>query len=203
MNRYLFLSIFLCVSMGDCLEPSKDTSDPNKPKSKKDEDIAPTGSDVSNKPKSKTPVIKLKHSDAFKTWFNALDKSPGAGKVSTAKAFIKKESRWLDPLNLPAKNVVIVNASNEDITFGGGGLNGALHRYVVAKESQKAWENLKLPDGTSSKGKKVYAGSYVISDISCGKIYHAVGPRAVETKDLNEAKKKGGDVVLSHAGQGS
>lgn len=137
------------------------------------------------------PPVAAVPSEAFKTWFRGLSTTPQQGVVSKTAVKIKAPS-WLGGLKLPGgKKSVVVNASNEGTTFGGGGLNGALHAYVTTVERQTAWKNLRLPDKTTmTAGQQVPAGAYAISDTNFGEIYHAVGPRARDTTDLKEAQGK-------------
>lgn len=127
----------------------------------------------------------------LKEWFKNLSKTPQPGKVSKQLVLVQSDRAWLKQLGLTGNENVLVNASNESISFGGGGLNGALTNYASKVEGQKAWENLVLPDGSSvTPGKQIAAGEYALSDISFGRIFHAVGPVASATKTLQEAENK-------------
>ena len=134
----------------------------------------PSSDDPGGKPNMLTPI----------NW------SP-AGPVYKAKVRIQQDKLWLTNLgiDLHVKQAVVVNASNESMSYGGGGINGALQGYVAASEEQTAaWRNLALPDGSIPKGIK--AGEYAISDVSFGKIFHACGPRASGVSSLEEAKNQ-------------
>ena len=105
-----------------------------------------------------------------------------------ANVKVATSDKWLHLLGI-TDNAVVVNASNEKISFSGTNLNGALIAYAKNK-GQTDWEELQLPGGSafSVRGRDVKAGEFATSTIDFGKIYHAVGPRASQTSSLEEAR---------------
>ncbi|MEM7055406.1 MAG: hypothetical protein AAF392_00755 [Bacteroidota bacterium] len=81
---------------------------------------------------------------------SAFNWSP-QGNVYKSAVKIESDQPWLRDLGIDPyrQEAIIVNSSNATISFGGGGINGALQAYVASSERQKAWQDLVLPDGSS------------------------------------------------------
>lgn len=168
MSRIILAYFMIALSSCTC---SSNTSQP--PSSSNNN---PSNNNPDNRPRTLTPI----------NW------SP-TRHVYKAKVWIKKDQLWVKDLgiDLNVKQAVVVNASNKTISYGGGGINGALQGYVAALEKQTAaWENLVLPDGKTPTPIQIKAGEYAISDVSFGKIFHACGPIASEVGSLEEAKNQ-------------
>lgn len=163
----------------------------------------------SSMPRDDTPPYKAPPASDYKefiTWFNqeigdmkvsGSSYTPSEGGIYKAKVWIKKDLKWLKTLQL-IEDVVVVNAANESI-IPGGGIDGALFNSVKKIDpSINEWKPVKNPKGQEVTGLK--AGEYAISvdGYSCHAtgspvrlyLYHAVGPRASETSNLQEAQSK-------------
>jgi O-acetyl-ADP-ribose deacetylase (regulator of RNase III) len=160
-------------------------------------------------PKQQEYTIEAYLSPEFKQWFRNLGYVPVHNHVSKATVEIVSNTSWYTRLGIKALWIV-VNASNETISFGGGGLNGALSNHVKTQYGHDKWQGLRLPhdDYINScpvvPGQQVPAGGYAISDVGIlcthsgvaivdaaskvGEIYHAVGPRASEVTSLSDAQ---------------
>lgn len=123
--------------------------------------------------------------DDVKIKIKALPNIPSAGKVSTAKQFIEAGAagNWTNWMNNPgltlnqADKVVLVNASNSGISFGGSTINGAITSFVTNVYGQTSWHNLELPNGTKNPT-TIKPGEYAISNAGNWRIYHACGVSA-------------------------
>ncbi|HAN49748.1 MAG TPA: hypothetical protein DCQ08_01865 [Amoebophilaceae bacterium] len=162
-------------------------------------------------PKQQERTIGEYLSPEFKQWFQNLGHAPVYNQVSKATVKIVPNMSWYAQLGIKTLWIV-VNASNEDISFGGGGLNGVFRDHVDIQYGHDKWWGLRLPDDDYINstpvvpGQQVPAGGYAISDVGRlinengitivndatkrGEIYHAVGPRASETTSLSTAQDK-------------
>jgi O-acetyl-ADP-ribose deacetylase (regulator of RNase III) len=170
-----------------------------------------TGSHVSQQ--QELP-IKEYLSNEFKQWFQ----NPGSTVSKATVRIVPNVSLYEQFGGSDNKRIIVVNASNEHISFGGGGLNGALSNHVNTHYCHKKWVGLRLPStlpGTWDSGSldisiepgwRAKVGEYVISDVGplldhnemtpmmvnpslkIGEIYHAIGPRASETIALSTAQ---------------
>ncbi|MCG8340423.1 MAG: macro domain-containing protein [Cytophagales bacterium] len=184
LRKIYVLCVLMVLSLGGCSKTQNPPSPPQNPSNPPQNPPSP----------SQNPSIKPLRGDKVKNIYKA------DAKVDTS-------DQWLLDLGIHPNGgkAVVVNASNEGTTFGGSGLNGALQGYAKNK-GQEAWKELQSRDGKNFTAKEggVPAGEYVISTIGFGKIYHAVGPRALQTLLLPEAKKKAQDLyydMLTKANQ--
>lgn len=130
--------------------------------------------------------------DAVKKSIKALPNVPSAGAISTAKQFIEAgaAANWIDWMNntglvvKQADKVVLVNASNTGISFGGSTINGAIKNFVTKVHTQTSWHDLELPDGTKGPT-SIKPGEYAISTAGTWSIYHACGVSAGDIRKGN------------------
>ena len=137
-------------------------------------------------------------SSEFKQWFQNLGNSPVYNQVSKDAVKISPDAPlWPTQLSIPTNEMwIVVNASNEAISFGGGGLNGALHGYIKKQFGHSKWEGLRLPpdppamwtsappDTPLTAGQKVSVGGYAISDV--GALHHNGGAVIVNPSSKEE-----------------
>ena len=144
MKKYiLFLGCF-CAVMSNCSQSPVTTSTSSEqrrktktiPSSIKASEIIIKSHSSKSTP-SPSPAVASQSED-FKAWFGSLGATAEPGKISKANIKIGAPN-WLDGFNFTDNKSVVVNASNESISFGGGGLNGALHKYATQKEGQTEW----------------------------------------------------------------
>jgi O-acetyl-ADP-ribose deacetylase (regulator of RNase III) len=133
---------------------------------------------------TKTPDHTPNNNQPSNTW----DLS---GNIYKANVKINEKDDWLTALgiNKHGDDTVVVNASNESIKGGGGGLNGALYDWVDA-QGVSPFHNPEptLPDGTDAPN-TLPAGKFALFKVSFGYIYLAVGPRAMQTESLKKTKE--------------
>lgn len=170
-----------------------------------------TGSDI---PLQQELPIKEYLSAEFRQWFQ----NPGSTVSRAAVSIVPNVSLYEQFGISDDKSIIVVNASNERISFGGGGLNGALSNHVSTYYDHGKWIGLRLPStlpstrGSISRdipmipGQQAKVGEYAISDagplfdnnemktvivnpsLKIGEIYHAIGPRASATIVLSTAQ---------------
>ena len=119
--------------------------------------------------------------------------NPGKGDLLVGTAMIDGAGTdsWINQLKIDKtkKQTVFVNASNENITSSGGGLDAALARWAK-NNSITPWTNPQalLPDGTAAPN-NLSAGQFAIVAGNFGYIYLAVGPRATNVNTLEKTSK--------------
>lgn len=101
-------------------------------------------------------------------------------KVQFPAIFIGANDTWFTALISGGdRNTAMVNASNEQTTFGGGGINGAMAAYFTFKGAN-SWGQLYNPSGIAHTG-EVRPGHFVYSQhaapIAFNFQLHAVGPQ--------------------------
>ena len=109
--------------------------------------------------------------------------------VYQADVWVSSDQSWLDKLGITPSTgkAVVVNASNEEVTRPGGGLDGSLANWARSA-GLKPWKNAVLADGTPAA--RLEAGRFALFSTNFGWIYLAVGPRASGVSSLEAAKNK-------------
>jgi O-acetyl-ADP-ribose deacetylase (regulator of RNase III) len=148
--------------------------------------ITPT--DLSDASSSDTEQFPLNDKLQTLKWNN-----PGKGDLSVGTAMIDGagSDSWINQLKIDKtkKETVFVNASNENITSPGGGLDGALAGWAT-NNSITPWKNPQalLPGGAAAPN-SLSAGQFAIVAGNFGYIYLAVGPRATNVNTLAKTSK--------------
>lgn len=113
------------------------------------------------------------------------------GNIYKAAVNIQANGDWVDELMIDKKQAktAVMNASNENITVGGTGLNGALYSWARAT-GLKPWvaPHPTLPDGKQAP-LVLEAGKFGLFKVPFGYIYLAVGQRAKDVETLAKTKK--------------